>query len=212
MKKMFLILPLLVACALKIGASQNDYKIIFDGAKKGNIEKVTEELEKGIDINFQQKNDLSTALSVAVLYNKTEMVKFLLDNGANPNVSHIFGSILLYASMTEASEGLQGKIVKLLINSEASLNVKDYNGNTALMKASEYAQGINVVKLLIDSGADLDLKNNKDKTALEIAKEQFKKEKDKEKKEKYKKIIDILIKASLSNIESTLIESLINPN
>ncbi len=184
MKKMFLILPLLVAaCTVKIDASEEFSLQLLDAAKNWDLESVENAIKNGADINFQNK-DGNTAL--------------------------------MYAAKVGHED-----IVALLINKGANLNLKNDYRFTSLMFAVLSGHE-NIVTLLVQAGAYLNLRQIFGETALTLAQEKFKKEKDGVKKGKYKEIIDILEKAekeareakeaaSLTNIESTLIESLINP-
>ena len=62
-------------------------------------------------------------------------------------------------------------IVKLLLENEADINLKDIDGCTALMMACYYSNYSNVetVKLLLENNADPNLKNNNGRNALMIA-------------------------------------------
>ena len=59
--------------------------------------------------------------------------------------------------------------LKNLINSGASINLKDADGWTALMYAVRYQENTSIVEQLIDAGADVKVKNNFDVSALMLA-------------------------------------------
>ena len=59
--------------------------------------------------------------------------------------------------------------LKNLISSGASINLKDYDGWTALMYAVRYQENSSIVEQLIDAGADIKAKNNYDVSALMLA-------------------------------------------
>ena len=59
--------------------------------------------------------------------------------------------------------------LKNLINSGASINLKDTDGWTALMYAVRYQENTSIVEQLIDAGADVRMKNNYDVSALMLA-------------------------------------------
>ena len=61
------------------------------------------------------------------------------------------------------------KNIESLITKGCDLNIKDKDGNTALIVAVENNNNIDIVKLLIDKGANLDIKNKKDDSALLIS-------------------------------------------
>lgn len=83
----------------------------------------------------------------------------------NPNEKDSNGQTLL---MKAAKAGNEWQI-KLLIKSDADLNIKDKDGWTALMYAVRYQESVGVVNLLINGGADVKAKNNYDSSALLIA-------------------------------------------
>src|SRR5436190_1156105 len=88
----------------------------------------------------------------------------------DPNIEYAWTPLMLACrnSRTVSSE----KVVKLLINSRADLDLKDNDGRTALMFAcgnsstdsSEYT-----VELLINARANLNLQDNDGLTALMIS-------------------------------------------
>lgn len=104
-----------------------------------------------------------TALHVASATGRTDMVRLLLDAGANVNV-------------TTASEGrtplhlacLNGNVdlVKLLLNcATCYVDAQDYDGNTSLHLVSR-AGNVKLVGLLLRHGANVDARNRHDMTPL----------------------------------------------
>lgn len=83
----------------------------------------------------------------------------------NPDEQDLNGVTKL---MTAAKAGNDWEI-KLLIDSKASMNIKDNDGWTALMYAARYQESISCIELLLNAGADVKLKNNYDSTALILA-------------------------------------------
>ena len=59
--------------------------------------------------------------------------------------------------------------LKNLINSGASINLKDNDGWTALMYAVRYQENTSIVEQLIEAGAEVKIKNNYDISALMLA-------------------------------------------
>jgi len=78
-----------------------------------------------------------------------EVVKLLLEHGADPNVKNRDGKTPLHNA---ASEG-HLEVVKLLLERGADPNVKDDDGNTPLHNAA-WRGHLEVVKLLLEHGAD----------------------------------------------------------
>ena len=59
-------------------------------------------------------------------------------------------------------------IVRILIDAGANVDIKDDNGNTALMISSSKGNE-NITRILIDAGADMNIKNNERNNALILA-------------------------------------------
>ena len=116
---------------------------------------------KGVDAIVR---DGRTVLIYAAWNGSTEVVKLLIDNGADLNHKNNFGgTALIYAAYKGDTE-----LVKLLIDSGADQNIKDRYGQTALMLAvgNEHTE---TVELLIDNGADPNIKNTMGDHALLVA-------------------------------------------
>jgi 5-methylcytosine-specific restriction endonuclease McrBC regulatory subunit McrC/ankyrin repeat protein len=105
-----------------------------------------------------------TALFHAVLCDNFEIVKVLLENGAEPNLRIEKG--ITYLMM--ASENSNFEIAKALLENGAEPNLTNDLGNTALIEAA-YFDCIDIVDLLLDYGANPNLKNQDNETALDIA-------------------------------------------
>lgn len=104
----------------------------LNAAWNGKLSVLKEELEKGADINSQDRNDGKTALIYATERVDETMVAFLIEN-------------------------------------HADVNVKDFNGNNALM----YLCGPPTIgKLLIDAGADVNTTNTFGYTPLKFYEQQ----------------------------------------
>lgn len=72
---------------------------------KGDVEIVVKFIEYGADVN-EQSDDMSP-LMVAARYNKVEIIKILLANGARPNTKNEKGfTALKYAQLSNATEAI----------------------------------------------------------------------------------------------------------
>jgi ankyrin repeat protein len=94
-------------------------------------------------------------------------VAALLQNGVNVNSRTRSGSYALNAAAVEN----EIEIMKMLIDHEADLNVRNSQGDTPLICATKYAGGkLATVRLLVEAGTDLGIRDNSGKTALDYAK------------------------------------------
>lgn len=92
----------------------------------------------------------NTPIMIAVTTKNKEMVKLLLDNGANINIKNKIDG---YTPLILAVRVGDIKIAKLLLDHCADINIKDDEGKTAIRTAEYYRIGNNMVHLLEEYGA-----------------------------------------------------------
>ena len=131
------------------------------------------ELQKYLDLQEQRvKNALdypddygNTPLMTAIWSEHVELVKYLVDRGANINLSDSEGDTpLLMAVWTDHSV----ELVKYLVEHGADINEKDMYGSTPLIIAVEIRNKA-LVEYLIGHGADVDAQDEYQDTPLLIA-------------------------------------------
>lgn len=145
------------------GDVKNDIHRII---KLGDVEAVKMFLDKGNDINKIYDKGF-TLLFYAIKNDRTHKIaKYLLSQGANPNLQSKGMSPLMYAV------GYRNyTILQELINHKAELNYVSIKKESALM----YAIGTRDAKslqLLLDGGADPKMKIFDNQTAIDLAKEE----------------------------------------
>ena len=108
--------------------------------------------EKGVDIN-QLDDDGWTPLIMASRYGSQEVVKFLLDVGADFNFQNEDGNntALMFASIFGYVD-----IVRMLVNIGVDINAQNINGNTAIDNAVD-RENEEIVEMLIGAGANVNL-------------------------------------------------------
>ena len=115
-----------------------------------NVEAPTEILQKFISQKEEPNSRGYTPLRDAVRLNKTDMVKFLLLNGADLNEKDNDGNdILLYAIISESPYDMIENIIK----SGGNVNTHNNQEQTPLTVALAQ-RNVDLVKLLITSGAE----------------------------------------------------------
>ena len=132
--------------------------LIRRGENEIDIIKKLEEVDIEIDLNG------GTPLVHAVNYQKQEVVKYLIERGANVNVTQ--GD---YSPLISACERNNLDIAKLLIGAGSDIFFKDSFGNSALWKAT-FNENIELVKLLLENGASPLEKDNNGETYYASAK------------------------------------------
>lgn len=111
-----------------------------------------------------QGNYGNTALMKASREGKFEIVKELLDAGADIALKNADGNTALWlACFSENSS-----IVEILIDAGIEIDTLNINGVTPLMYAASSGKE-NMVTLLLNAGADVSIKNPDDFTALDLA-------------------------------------------
>lgn len=104
----------------------------------GNAEVVPYLIENVDNINYSNK--MGTALMAAVVKNKIEFIKKLLQKGANPNSTDTNGvTAVMYATMFKMYD-----VAELLIKYKANPEIKDKRGSSAI----DYAIMVNDDKLM----------------------------------------------------------------
>ncbi len=133
-------------------------------SQNGDINMVKHLIKNGINLNEYDSWGF-TALMYAVVYGRIEIVKELLNSGANANVN-CGNSVLIEASMNNHIE-----IVRELIRAGANINYYNNKGNwTALMVASHLGH-VDIAKELLNAGANINIRDCFDYDALALAKQ-----------------------------------------
>ena len=122
--------------------------------------------EKTIKIDLDQQDaEGNTALHHAILNRNENIIKILLLEAINRDITNNAGmAVIHYAS--QATQDI--KLVELLLNYCATVNVTDKKGYTPLIYAIK-ANNIKAIELLIDAGSDVNFKDNNDNTPLHFA-------------------------------------------
>ena len=104
-------------------------------------------------------------LHKAAIEGNADLVKSLIESGANPNHRSKNG----FPCLIQAAEAGHLDAIEKLLDGGAEINATDnIQGMTALHAAS-FAGYDKIVQLLIKRGADITRKNNKDLTPLDLA-------------------------------------------
>lgn len=121
-------------------------------AQTGNLRQIKELLDSGAGINASSKD--FTALMAASAFNHADIVKYLVDRGANINSKDCDG----FTALMYAAEHRNLDVLKILIDHGAEVNAKDNFGHSvlywALFDTIENANDFEVIHLLIKNGAE----------------------------------------------------------
>lgn len=136
-------------------------------------------LEKNADVNIpgrvDSKTNDQTVLYIAIARSDEDLVRQLLNRGANPNIADSVGSLPIVEAVVDSDAN--ENIIKMMIEKRVEINKKEKeSGATALIflaqnKAISSDLRKKIAKLLIDAGADKSIKEDEGKTAYDWAKE-----------------------------------------
>jgi uncharacterized protein len=140
-------------------------ELIYE-AMQGNLVGIRQLLANGGDVNFANQCGV-TALMMACQWNRTEVVRFLLDKGADvhPRDAQSGFNALMYSCLSGNSH-----LVRLVLAEQPMVDATDAAGRTALMMAAILGRS-EVVRLLVQGGASLDLTDARGASASDWARE-----------------------------------------
>ena len=116
------------------------------------------------DVNYKSyfKDEAAVfPLWFAARSSKLELVKLLIEHGADVNAKTRSGQTAIHAACQENNF----EIVKVLDNAGADVNSADNEGGTCLMATNN----INIVKYLLNKGVDLNVRTTSGETALHVS-------------------------------------------
>ena len=161
--------PLAICCllALLTGiAGCNTPHCITCNAKEGSIKGVEYFLARGVDINTTECNGITPFYAAVEGNADINMLKFLVDKGANVNVKDNIDWTPLHTAAVRSKID----VVQFLIEKGVDVNVKNSLGRTPLHEAAGSDKpNIDVFMCLIASGADVNTKDNEGRTPLHDA-------------------------------------------
>lgn len=120
-----------------------------------------------ININHQE-NRGRTALMLASSKGEAEVVKMLINFGADINMLDNNGSVALSYAIASITTFASLNTLKVIIDAKADLNIPNGSGVTPLMIAILKSR-VSMVKMLIDAGANINLQTKNGDTALMVA-------------------------------------------
>lgn len=126
-------------------------------AENGDIDLAKLNLDSGkVDVNFIDGFGF-TPLFRAVMQKQADFISFLLDRGADPNISTREG----FTALMAAAESGNSRILKILLEHKADPDTRNIQGATSLHIAASLGH-IEILTLLLASGADPSIRDNTD--------------------------------------------------
>ncbi len=133
--------------------------ILIQACKYGDINILKYFFNNTSDLNidliyYEVYNKKSTMLLYSVEYEHLDIVEYLLENGADVNLSNQSGiTPLMRAILTKNID-----LIKCILKYDIDINKTDNNGETALVKAAIF-DDIEITKLLVGNGANTSILN-----------------------------------------------------
>ncbi len=163
-KKIFLLIAFFIL-SFSVQAIESNEQEILEAVRDGDIVSLKKLLKPKTKLDFVNSKAM-TPLMIASMDNNLEIVKMLVEAGANINQKNKENgkTALMYA----ASLGYLEVCEYLISQKEILINAKDKEGKTALMHAVANAR-LDIVKLFIDKKANINARTNTEESALSIA-------------------------------------------
>lgn len=134
---------------------------IHNLAQKGDLEGVKIQIEQNPELVNARDKDGRTPLHCACRGVHLEVVRFLVDKGADVNVEDSNKIVPLHSLAVRNNT----KAIELLLAKEANVDAKDYGANTPLHYAVMY-DAADASALLIEKGAAIESRDNYQRTPL----------------------------------------------
>lgn len=135
---------------------------IFIATQSGDLEEIKQFIRGRGNVNKTDSDHGRSLLFWATKEGHEEIVSFLLENGADPNLEDHDG-------WTPISWALEGQILNMLISSGANVNHVNKHDETPLFSAVRFGEAIEQVEILLKAQANPNIKEQHGFSPLEIA-------------------------------------------
>ncbi|PCG18899.1 ankyrin repeat domain-containing protein [Brachyspira sp. G79] len=143
------------------------YDELMNAVSKGDMKALEKLIKDDTDLNKQYDN--ITPLNLAAARNDKEMVKFLVEKGADINLEDGYGYTPLMKAIDYYNIGLAKNIIDLKPDLNAICSATGDTPLTYLVNAKKYGGGADLCYYMIKNGADINKKNKEGNTPLMIA-------------------------------------------
>ena len=119
----------LCAIGLTATAATSDVEALYKAAGDGESTRVVSLVKGGVNVNGRTRSG-SYALNAAAVENDIDVIRILLDHGADPNVQNSQGDTPLICATKYA--GGKAATVELLVKAGTNLDIRHNQGKTTL--------------------------------------------------------------------------------
>jgi len=149
-------------------AGRRKHFTFFEAAACGLMDPLQEHVRHDAGLVNAYAPDGFTALGLAAYFGREEVVRFLLEHGADAKLAAGNGSCV--APIHSAVAAKDFAIAQRLLDHGADVNAKQHGGYTALHSAGLHGD-LAMAELLLSYGADRSMQTDDGKTAYDMAKE-----------------------------------------
>ena len=144
---------------------------VFEAAAAGDLARVRELVERDRAQANATSSDGYSVLGLAAFFKRRDVVRFLLEAGADVRpASRAGGFTPLHSAVATDAGACDALIVRMLLAKGADPNARSQSGGTPLHTAA-FTGDRTVLDLLLEHGGDPSIKNEQGKTSAEVARE-----------------------------------------
>ena len=154
---------------------------LYEASMTGKLETVKDIITRNPEEARSFSSDGFTALHLAAFFGRLEIVRYLLDAGAE--VNGVAKNMMKVMPLHSAVARNQLEISELLIGHGAEVNAKQQGGFAPLHEAAQ-SGNLKMARLLLKHGAEVNVKSSKGKTPLALTREEGPEAGDKEGRER----------------------------
>ena len=154
--------PDLVRLLVEAGATLD----VFEAATMGRTDRASELVDRDPDLVNAWSVDGYTPLHLAAFFGQDDVVKLLLERGAD--TAAVSKNQMAVMPLHSAIAGRHHSVAKLLLEAGAPLNARSHGGFTPLLEAAENGDTA-LVELLLSGGADPSMARDDGKRPRDVA-------------------------------------------